>query len=269
MSKGDAEVTCAIKGYVATIVFANPRQRGALTPELLADLRRILRDLELRFPNVRTVVLRGSGETFSSGFALDRFPEPDELDLQDRIEELCRAIERSPLVVVALLRGVAIGAALDVAAACDFRFADQDCRLGITPARLGILYSAQGTARIHRLVGPDAARRLFFTGDLMTAEEASRFGLVTEVGATPEDAERAAYALAVRIADRAPLSVSGSKRMITAIEAAGGLSVADAAELHDLRRSALRSPDCAEALTAFSEKRKPVFTGEEKTGVHG
>jgi enoyl-CoA hydratase/carnithine racemase len=214
-------------------------------------------------PEVRVVVLRGGGEVFSSGYALDRFPEPDELVLQDEIEELCQAIERSPLVVIALLQGIAVGAGLDVAASCDFRFAERTCRLGITPAKLGIVYTSQGSARIHRLVGPDRARLLFFTGDLVQAEEASRFGLVTGAYDSPQEAEREAYALATRIGGRAPLSVSGSKQIMAAIESSGGLPIAQVAQLHELRRAALRSRDCAEARAAFAEKRPPVFTGEE------
>jgi enoyl-CoA hydratase/carnithine racemase len=256
-------VTCTVEEHVGTLTFTNPRQHGALTPELLRELRRQLRVLEAKRPQVRVVVLRGGGDIFSSGYALDRFPEPDELGLQDEIEELCQAIERSPLPVIALLRGLAVGAALDVAASCDFRFAERTCRLGITPAKLGIVYTVQGSARIHRLVGPDWARRLFFTGDLVQAEEASRFGLVTAALDSPEDAEREAYALATRIAGRAPLSVAGSKRIMASIESSRGLPFAQVAELHELRRAALRSPDCAEARAAFAEKRNPVFTGEE------
>ncbi len=262
MSEPLAGVTCTVEEHVATLTFTNPRQHGALTPELLRDLRRELQGLEAKRPQTRVVVLRG-GEVFSSGYALDRFPEPDELALQDEIEELCQAIERSPLVVIALLRGIAVGAALDVAASCDFRFAERTCRLGITPAKLGIVYTVQGTSRIHRLVGPDWTRRLFFTGDLVQAEAASRFGLVTEALDSPEEAEREAYALATRIAGRAPLSVAGSKRIIGSIESSRGLPIAQVAELHELRRAELRSPDCAEARAAFAEKRPPAFTDEE------
>lgn len=263
MTADGAEVTTRLDGHVATLQFANPKQHGALTPELLSGLRRQLRELEGRRPDVRVVVLRGSGDVFSSGYALDRFPEPDELALQDGIEELCQAIERSPLVVIALLRGIVVGASLDVAAACDFRFSEGTCRLGITPAKLGIVYTVQGSTRIHRLVGPDWARRLFFTGDLFQAQEIRHTGLLTGVCESPEDAEREAYDLAARIATRAPLSVSGSKRIIASIEASSGLPLTQVAELHELRRAALRSPDCAEGRAALAEKRAAVFTGEE------
>jgi enoyl-CoA hydratase/carnithine racemase len=263
VTAGTTEVTVAVDGQVATLRFANPKQHGALTPELLVGLRAGLRELESRRPDVRVVVLRGSGDVFSSGYALDRFPEPDELALQDDIEELCQAIERSPLVVIALLRKSAVGAALDVAAACDFRFGERACRLGITPAKLGIVYTVQGSARVHRLVGPDWARRLFFTGDLIHGEDAAAAGLLTAACDTPEAAEREAYELAARIASRAPLSVAGSKRILASIEASQGLPLAQVAELHELRRAALRSRDFAEARVAFAEKRAAVFTGEE------
>jgi enoyl-CoA hydratase/carnithine racemase len=254
------------EGHVATLSFANPAQRGALTPEMLAALRDRVRLLAEQWPQVRVVILRGAGDTFSSGYAIDRLPSGEALAVKDEIEELAESIEASPLVFVALLRGHAIGAGLDIASACDFRFAERGCRLGITPAKLGIVYTWRAAVRIQRLVGRDAARWLFLTGDLIAAPEARSIGLVTRVFDDPADLERETRDFADVIAARAPLSVSGSKRIFYELERAGldTLDPAVARELHDLRVTALASPDVAEARQAFAEKRAPRFTGRAR-----
>jgi enoyl-CoA hydratase/carnithine racemase len=258
---GVPAVTREIQEHVATLQFSNPAQRGALTPQILHDLRAGLTELEREHPAVRVVVLRGTDGTFSSGYAIDHLPRPESLAVKDEIEELCQALEASPLVVIALLRGVVVGAALDVASACDFRYADSHCRLGITPAKLGLVYSVAGSARIHRLVGSASARLLFYTGDLVSAPQAAAMGLVTNVCDGAEELESETYALARRIAARAPLSVAGSKRIFRAIEMASAVDPVAIEALHELRRDALRSADSVEARVAFTEKRAPAFMG--------
>ena len=258
-------VTATVDEHVGTLSFANPAQRGALTPEMLRELKNHLVALGEQHPNLRVVVLRGTGENFSSGYAIDRIPDPDGLASRDEIEELCGAIEDSSLVVIAMLRGLVIGAALDIASACDFRLAERSCKLGITPAKLGLVYTLPGTARIHRLVGPDETRMLFYTADLVDADQAATIGLLTRVYEDPAELEHQTYELAARIAARAPLSVMGSKRIISAIEGAAAVTLRRAKELHELRRRALRSSDAAEARGAFAEKRTPLFSGEERT----
>ncbi len=210
-------VATVVKGGVATIEFSNPPKRGALTPEMLVHLRRSVVELP-QSDGVRVIVLRGSQETFSSGYAIDRIPAADELKLRDEIEELCDAIESSPLAVIALLRGTVIGAALDVAAACDIRYAARDCRLAMTPAKLGLVYSATGTARIHRLVGPDWCRMLFFTSEPISAELARTIGLVTDVFDSPKELESATYTLAAAIAKHSSIAVGGAKQICRVLE---------------------------------------------------
>lgn len=257
-------VELQIDGRVATLAFANPARGGALTPEMLTRLRDELVGLEGRRGEVVAVVLRGTDGVFSSGYALDRLPDPDTLAIEDEIEHLCAAIEASSLAVIALLEGFAIGAALDVAAACDVRFAARDCRLGITPAKFGLVYTVNGTARLHRLVGPEWTRRLFFTAQLIDGEQAARIGLVSEIRDDSSELHDAVYEFAGSLVERAPLSIIGAKRIIAELERHGpDLDAASRERLHDLRRVALRSADCAEGRAAFAERRPPRFTGEE------
>jgi enoyl-CoA hydratase/carnithine racemase len=243
----------------ATLTMSNPSQRNALTPAMLADLRRAVEDLS--GAGVRAIVLRGAGGTFSSGFALDRVPSPDELPEVDDIEHLCRAIEAAPLVVVAVIEGTCVGAALDLACACDLRFAVETAKLGITPARLGLVYSLHGTQRIQRVAGRDGARRLFYSGDLVPAGSDVGRRLVTDVRPTPEALALAVHSFVSRVAANAPRSITGAKRIFHALDASAPVGADVAAEVHRSRQVALASPDCAEALAAFRERRTPHFTG--------
>jgi enoyl-CoA hydratase/carnithine racemase len=255
-----AVVEMSIEGVVATLTFSNPEQKGALTPEMLISLREQLANAFLL--DCRVVVLRGAGETFSSGYAIDHIPRPEELAIKDEIEETCEAFEASPIVVIAMLRGYAIGAALDLACSCDFRFAERSCVLGMPPAKLGLIYGWRGTRRIERLVGRDAVRYLLFTGDLMNAADAEEKGLVTRAYEDAATLQLETYKFAERLASRAPLSLAGAKRVFRELDRAQDLPVRVEAELHELRRKALASDDAAEALAAFGERRKPNFTRE-------
>lgn len=243
----------------ATLTLSNPSQRNALTPAMLAELRQAVEDLP--GAGVRAIVLRGAGGTFSSGFALDRVPAPDDLPEVDDIEHLCRAIEAAPLVVVAVIEGACVGAALDLACACDLRFAVETARLGITPARLGLVYSLHGTRRIERVAGRDGARRLFYSGELVAAGSAVGRRLVSEVSADPAAVDVAVHTFVSRVAANAPGSIAGAKRIFQVLDASAPVRDDVAAAVHRSRQAALASADCAEALAAFRERRAPQFTG--------
>jgi enoyl-CoA hydratase/carnithine racemase len=227
---------------------------------MLGALSRALEDLAST-EQVRVAVLRGEGEVFSSGYAIDRIPPGAELPERDEIDAVCEAIERCPLVVIAMIRAYAVGAALDIASACDFRFAEQAARLGITPVKLGLVYGWRGMNRIRRLVGRDGARRLFLTGDLVEAAEARAMGLLSGVFPDGETLERETYRFAERLGNRAPLALAGAKRVFHELDRLVALPPDVAAELHALRRAALDSRDVGEARAAFAEKREPRFTG--------
>ncbi|HEX6569310.1 MAG TPA: enoyl-CoA hydratase-related protein [Acidimicrobiales bacterium] len=247
-------------GGWATVTFANPRQRNALTPAMLADVRDRVDDLAAT-AGLRAVILRGAGGTFSSGFAIDRIPAPEDLPEDDGIEMLGQAIEAAPVVVVAVIEGDCVGAALDIVCACDLRFALASARLGITPARLGLVYSWRGSARIQRAAGRDAARRLFYSGDLVRADSPVGRRLVTEVAPDGAALDAAARGFVSTVAANAPRAVAGAKRIFHALDAATTLDPDVAAEIHRSRQAALASADCAEARAAFGERRPPRFTG--------
>ena len=165
------------------------------------------------------------------------------------------------MVVIAMLMGHTIGAGLDLACSCDFRFADRSCKMGITPAKLGLVYTWRGTWRIERLVGRDTARLLFLTGDLVDVDFAEAKGLVTRAYDDAATLHTETYKFAEHIATRAPLSLAGTKRIFRELDRARDVAASIEVELHELRKIAMASEDVAEALAAFAERRKPNFTG--------
>lgn len=245
---------------VATLTINNPDQRNALTPAMLQSIAAHLGALQ-GDTSIRATVLRGQGPAFSSGYAIDQIPKGADLAEIDDIDVACRAIESSRLIVMALIQGPCVGAALEVASSCDFRFAERNSKLGITPVKLGLVYKWRGINRLYRLVGASHARELFLTGQLISGERAAEIGLVN--GVYDDDAvEAGTYDYAAQFAVLAPKALAGNKRIFYELEQLTRVPEEIARELHELRCEVIDSRDAAEARQAFAEKRTPRFTGE-------
>jgi enoyl-CoA hydratase/carnithine racemase len=165
-----------------------------------------------------------------------------------------------PYPVIAMIYGYAIGAGLELAVTCDLRLAADTARLGITPAKLGVVYHHPGILKFVNLVGVAQTKELFYTGRLVTAQRAQDIGLVDHVLPAQELA-KATYDLAREIAENAPLSVSGTKATIAKLLSYQTLRPEDETELRKLQAQAYASDDLKEGQRAFMEKRKPKFTG--------
>lgn len=163
--------------------------------------------------------------------------------------------------VVAACGGHAIGGGLELALACDLRVAAEDARLGMPPAKLGLVYSHTGLRRFIDAIGAPRTRELFLLGRPIDAWTALRWGLVNRVVDAGE-VEDAALELAVELAANAPLSLTGNKRAIRAmLDARWRADPSLEAELIALREACFRSEDFAEGLRAFAEKRPPRWRG--------
>jgi enoyl-CoA hydratase/carnithine racemase len=158
---------------------------------------------------------------------------------------------------IAALQGSVYGGATDLALACDFRIGVEDMRMLMPAARLGIVYYPSGIERYVSRLGAAAAKRLFLAAEPIGAEDMRRIGYLDEVVAA-EALDARVDALATTLAANAPLALAGLKRAIN--EAAAGRL--DRVALAAARQRAAASEDHAEALKAWSEKRKPTFKGQ-------
>jgi enoyl-CoA hydratase len=243
----------------ATIRLNRPREHNRIEPGDLAVLRDTFSRIE-RDPAIRVLVLTGTGKSFSSGYHIgalvERHGAPaarEEVSFETVVDRL----EALRVPTIAALQGSVYGGATDLALACDFRIGVAGMRMLMPAARLGIVYYPSGIERYVSRLGVAAAKRLFLTAEPIAAEEMQRIGYLDEI--VPADALDARVdALAATLAANAPLALAGLKQAINEI-AAGGL---DRAALAAARARSSASEDHAEALQAWSEKRKPIFRGQ-------
>lgn len=230
----------------------------AMVGELLENLARLRDDR-----TVRCVVVTGSGEkAFCAGADLKErvAMSADEVHRFLRsLRDALRAIETAPQAFVAALNGAALGGGLELALACDLRVAVEGAEMGLPEVGLGIIPGAGGTVRLPRAIGVARAKDLILTGRRVGAAEALTLGLVSRV-APAGTLRQVALDVAGMVARNAPVSLRQAKRAVD-----GGLHLdLDAALDHEsaMYQDCLRTQDRLEALRAFAEKRKPVFTGE-------
>ena len=244
---------------VARLTIDNPERRGALDHELLDALAEHTRTLE-----ARCLVIRGSGPMFSSGYDIGGFTEGDFEASAERLvahpfQAAIEALDAYPYPVLGQINGHAIGGGLELALACDFRIAARGVKLGMPPAKLGLIYSHTGLRRFIDACGVANTAELFYVGRNVDAERAERMGLVNEV-VEPDELDDHVLGLAGEIAANAPLSLAGNKRVIRALRAQP-LPEEVERELIELRESCFRSEDFREGVRAFAEKRKPRWQG--------
>ena len=246
---------------VARLTIANPAKRNALDQEILDAIASAVPDLE-----AKCVILTGSETMFSAGYDIGDIPsevfaEEAEKLVAHPFAAAIEALETYPYPTVAALNGHAIGGGLEVALSCDLRVAAAGIRLGMPPAKLGLVYSHTGIRKFLDVIGAARTRELFLVGRNVDAETAERWSLVNEVVPGTE-LEARAMALAEEIAANAPLSLSGNKRVVRELLAAESqLDPQVERELVELRATCFQSEDFSEGVRAFGEKRKPRWRG--------
>jgi enoyl-CoA hydratase/carnithine racemase len=203
---------------------------------------------------------------FSSGYDIGDIEEADFAAEAERLvahpfTPAFEALDACPVPTVAALPGHTIGGGLELALACDLRVAADGIRLGMPPAKLGLVYSHTGLRRFIEAVGATRTRELFLLGRTVDARTALAWGLVNAV-ALPADLEEEALEWCEELARNAPLSVRGNKRVIRELLRAGrDLDPDVERELMDLRRACFASDDMREGVRAFAEKRPARWRG--------
>ncbi|MDQ2803285.1 MAG: enoyl-CoA hydratase [Pseudomonadota bacterium] len=258
-----ADLLERVEDGVATLTLNRPERLNAFSAAMLDSLHAALTRLA-QDDAVGAIVLTGAGRGFCAGGDVKDMATRTGQTFEQRVERIERMhrlpqlMRRLPKVLIAMVNGVAVGAGLGMAMACDLRIGARSARFGTGFG--GIAYSGDfgGAWLLTRLVGSAKARELYLLGDVIDAPEAARIGLI---GQLVDDATLAetTTALARRIAAGPRLAYGYMKRNLLAAETEPLSAVLDLEAVHQARTGL--SEDHREAVTAFAEKRKPVFEG--------
>lgn len=270
---GTEELLCRLEDRVAIITLNRPKKKNALSDHLTPALRQTLLDLETK-REVGCILITGSGDAFCAGGDIGGMggnaSKDEEVSERPTAEERVRALihKQETLTLrladhakptIAALPGVAAGAGLCIALACDIRVACRSAFVTTAYRNIGFSGDYGGSWLLTQLVGPSKAKELFFTGRRVQSDEALALGIFNNVF---EDAsfENEALAMAKQIASGPPIAIAFMKEHINRA-VTGDLRSNLAMEADRLIRCAATS-DHKEAVKAFMEKRTPVFTGE-------
>jgi len=249
---------------VARLTLNRPDARNALDHELLDGIAAAMPDLD-RGIDVRCVVITGAGKAFSAGYDIAGIPSENfERDAEALVahpfQAALDAIAAHPWPVIAAINGHALGGGLELTLTCDLRISARGAKLGMPPAKLGLIYGHTGLRRFIDAIGVPRTKELFLTGRNLDAERAEEIGLVQQV-VDDADIDRASLELAAEVAANAPLSMRGNKHAIDTLNSYPRLTEAQERELIELRESCFASEDFREGIAAFAEKRKPDWKG--------
>ncbi|MGY1724276.1 enoyl-CoA hydratase/isomerase family protein [Blastococcus sp. SYSU DS0533] len=245
-------------GHVAVLTIDRPRKRNAMTVGMWAALPTLLAPLAAD-PGVRVLLVTGAGPSFCAGADISDLlggadPVDPMADVRRHNLAAQAALRGFPKPTVAVVRGHCIGGGVELATCCDLRFADPTAVFGVTPAKVGIVYTPASTKALVDLVGPATTKYLLYSGELIDAETALRTGLVDRL-VDADDLDAEAHRFAGVLASRSGLTQRATKEVVAAI-ADGG----DGEEVVAARyRETIAAGELAEGVAAFAGRRAPHF----------
>ena len=247
---------------IVRLTLSHPEKRNALDHAILDGIAEAVRE----HADARCLIVTGADGMFSSGYDIGDIPEDV---FAERAEKLVAhpftaaidALEGTDVPTVAALPGHTIGGGLELALVCDFRIAADGIKLGMPPAKLGLVYSHTGLRRFVQAIGHPRTRQLFLLGRNVDAATAREWSLVHEV-CEGEALEETVLEWATELVANAPLSIQGNKRILRALARADSpLDPELERELIELREACFASEDMREGVRAFAEKRPARWQG--------
>lgn len=245
--------------YVATLTISRPESLNALNKQVMFELNEALGSLA-EDKSCKVLVVRGSGEkAFVAGADIKEMMNlgvEEACELSERGQRVFSRLSELPQVSIACVNGFALGGGLELALACDFIVASSKAKFGLPEVSLGLLPGYGGTQRLARTCGMNWARRLIFSGEIISAEQAARAGLVTEVFEPTELIEKT-LTLARVLASRSSSAIASAK---SAVQKGFDLSLSAGLEIEaNAFAKCFAHPDSREGISAFVEKRKANF----------
>jgi enoyl-CoA hydratase len=250
-----------LKDGLALVTLNRPDHLNAINMEMRRDFTALTEELFFN-DDVRVVIFTGAGRAFSAGGDLGHFEQnwltPTFRAHSRRLIKFFDDLEMLEKPVIAAINGPATGGGLELALACDVRFAAEEATLGFRENYIGLIPGIGGCARLARLVGVARAKEVIFAGTMLPATEAMAMGLVNRV-VPAEKLVDEAHAYAHLLLKRAPQSLGLAKKILNLV---GNVDQTTAVVMEGLAQSILlRTEDHQEGLRAFREKRKPQFKG--------
>jgi len=246
------------EGAIAYLTINREEALNSLNAGIMQRLDEILSSIETD-NSIIVVVITGAGKkAFIAGADVKEIKEAGKgrTAFITKGQQILSRLRMSSKVVIAAVNGYALGGGCELALACDIRIAADNARFGLPEATLGVMAGYGGTQLLSRLIGPGKAKYLMFSGAMLTAEEAHKWGLV-EMVCSQETLMDEVNNLAKKIASCGPMAIRGCKR---AIDEGLDLPLDDALKLElEIYDKVANSQDAEEGLAAFLEKRKPVF----------
>lgn len=255
------ELRLDVRGNVGWLTIDRPARRNAMSLAMWRGLPGLIKRIQ-DDESVRVLVLQGAqARVFSAGADIEEIEQhaTDEAAaarFMDAVEGGTEALARCPKPTIAMIRGDCIGGGVELAMACDIRFASRFSGFSVPPSKIGVLYGFGSTKRLVELVGPGCAKDLLFSGRMFDATEALAVGLVERVYAL-EDIVAMTSAYADLLTQRSRASIAGGKQMVSGV--LSGLTVDDP-ELRRVRMENFLGSDLKEGVRAFLEKRAPSFS---------
>jgi enoyl-CoA hydratase/carnithine racemase len=265
----------SIQNHIAHVQLNRPEAHNAIDGPIMNGLREFAR--EMKSPGeVRVIVLSGNGKSFCAGLDMSNFAQMSSGELSGESDSVVQAMQdlspaganqaqqvgwlwqEVPIPVIAAVQGAALGGGLNLALGADIRIVHPAAKLGFVEITWGLLPDMSASQSLRRLVPLDRMKELVLTGRRFSGEDALRYGLATEVSETPRDD---ALALAATIAGRNPDAVRAGKEILNnsaLVDVATGL-----AQEARATRTLLGSENQLEAISAYFERREPVFRDQE------